>query len=1449
MKPFHLIWICSILCVCAIMFSCVGTAPIKETHLIDSLNTSAYSYRYKNLDSSYHAALLAYNSVSVYYQGKAEACNNLAFYAFMKMDFEQAVKYHMEVYSLTKNEVELLIADIGLMKVYQRTALNKEFYDYRNSALRRIKRIDEDYNSFMDKHERERLNYARIEFYIVSAVYYYYLQQHADALACMEKAVENRPLETDTNQLLYYHYIRSTVSFVNERAEEESLLRKFDELYEVWSFASKSNYLYFEGNAMQGLASLMVDSVEYDFYVVHRIAALQKFGFEIDSELPMRLGELALQKFQQYDDLYQIAGAYVTIGKYLNLHGRYREALDTLEVALNCVNKHHRLAYNCQDSLDWLKISDNVNAACIEQNWMQHKLKTVPEWILRIREQLSVAYAGLDMKAESDYNRNIYLDILEDIRQDKEQESRYQTLAKEARQLNILLVLVVIGFVLVLLLWFVFNKRSKEKNRIHLSRLQLMIDICQRIIAAIPVDASDETEIVDSIQHAVLPDLERLFGIKGICIENRNLVFPCHVGKDEQAMIKVITPYIHYALDNGITAISLVEEQLLLEKQRYVYEQHIIERKRKNIVKKACLSIVNGIHPYIGRIINEVHKLTDKRYLENACIKKEKYLYIDELVDKINEYNTILTSWVKMKQGSISLNIENFELNDLFDIIRKGNRAFEMKHLRFEVFPTETCVKADRALTLFMINTLAENARKYTPQGGYVKVYASQSSEYVEVSIEDSGIGLSEEDITCILGEKVYDSRNIGLRDAANQERLKALKGSGFGLMNCKGIIEKYRKTNDFFKVCLFGIESVLGQGSRFYFRLPIGVSKFLSCLCFILISSLCSCADKQSGNLKEYAQPDSLIMTTWENYELLLDSASVYADYAYYCNVDRRYNDALHYIDSAMYCLNTHYERFSDYPWIYMSLTGHGESAEISWWNEMFDTDYHIILDVRNEAAVAFLALKCWNEYNYNNTAYTTLYKLLGEDSSLEDDCNRLERSTNNKIVGMAIGIALLLTLVLVYYFVYFRKRLVNRWNLEQVLEINRLVFTASQQPLAVAGKDGQEDNLLKRIPQKIVDSTFDAINELLGIDDLHIAVYNETTRVLEYVSASASDSALPEETMLQCFTQSKNVKDGDMQAFPLQVRIKDATRCIGVLCLKQREIADFNSDSLLLELITRYIAIVIFNGVVKLAAKYNDIEIAQDEAHRASWEDSVLHVQNMVLDNCLSAIKHETIYYPNRIKQLVKRLRSGDLSGQEEEENVAAVTELIEYYNGIFTTLSRCASRQLEEVTFKRNNISVGVLLTDAEKYFHKKMKEYAFHVLFEVKTMEGSVVGDIHLLHYLLESLIDEALSYPFDGKLSLSAVPEDGFIRFVFIDYRREKTVEELNQLFYPNLDRMFTTADGKLLGTEYLICKQIVREHDEFSGRRGCRINAVGCSDGGYSIYFTIPENIYGRRKI
>lgn len=122
-----------------------------------------------------------------------------------------------------------------------------------------------------------------------------------------------------------------------------------------------------------------------------------------------------------------------------------------------------------------------------------------------------------------------------------------------------------------------------------------------------------------------------------------------------------------------------------------------------------------------------------------------------------------------------------------------------------------------------------------------------------------------------------------------------------------------------------------------------------------------------------------------------------------------------------------------------------------------------------------------------------------------------------------------------------------------------------------------------------------------------------------------------------------------------------------------------------------------------------------------------------------------------------------------------------------------------------------------------------------------MEGKVIGDINQLRFLLENLIDEALNKYEKGILKLSAREDGEYVRFLFTDTRSEKSVEELNQLFYPNLARMTAGEKGELHGTEYLICKQIIRDHDEFAGRRGCRINAEPAADGGFTVYFTIPR--------
>ena len=60
--------------------------------------------------------------------------------------------------------------------------------------------------------------------------------------------------------------------------------------------------------------------------------------------------------------------------------------------------------------------------------------------------------------------------------------------------------------------------------------------------------------------------------------------------------------------------------------------------------------------------------------------------------------------------------------------------------------------------------------------------------------------------------------------------------------------------------------------------------------------------------------------------------------------------------------------------------------------------------------------------------------------------------------------------------------------------------------------------------------------------------------------------------------------------------------------------------------------------------------LELAKDELHRIIYENQRLHISNNVLDNCLSTLKHETMYYPSRIRQLV----------DEKDKNLNAINEV---------------------------------------------------------------------------------------------------------------------------------------------------------------------------------------------
>ena len=110
-------------------------------------------------------------------------------------------------------------------------------------------------------------------------------------------------------------------------------------------------------------------------------------------------------------------------------------------------------------------------------------------------------------------------------------------------------------------------------------------------------------------------------------------------------------------------------------------------------------------------------------------------------------------------------------------------------------------VMADSAAIHRVLINLLDNALRYAPSGGTIAVSARKADGMVEVCVEDSGEGISSEDLPHVF-ERFYKA-----------DRSRSSKGSGLGLALCKHIVLAHGG--------IIWAESVLGKGSAFRFTLP----------------------------------------------------------------------------------------------------------------------------------------------------------------------------------------------------------------------------------------------------------------------------------------------------------------------------------------------------------------------------------------------------------------------------------------------------------------------------------------------------------------------------------------------------------------------------------------------------------------------------------------------------
>ena len=115
---------------------------------------------------------------------------------------------------------------------------------------------------------------------------------------------------------------------------------------------------------------------------------------------------------------------------------------------------------------------------------------------------------------------------------------------------------------------------------------------------------------------------------------------------------------------------------------------------------------------------------------------------------------------------------------------------------------------------------------------------------------------------------------------------------------------------------------------------------------------------------------------------------------------------------------------------------------------HENLPTNFSIILDIRNESAVAALALHDWDLYKYNNNVYTLLFKENSADKNLSAYCRMMQRSESNKNVAIVLLILLLLSIFPLYYFMYYRQRFRYQSYIENIRQINAILLSNGTLP-----------------------------------------------------------------------------------------------------------------------------------------------------------------------------------------------------------------------------------------------------------------------------------------------------------------------------------------------------------------------------------------------------------------
>ncbi len=252
---------------------------------------------------------------------------------------------------------------------------------------------------------------------------------------------------------------------------------------------------------------------------------------------------------------------------------------------------------------------------------------------------------------------------------------------------------------------------------------------------------------------------------------------------------------------------TLISNQRLIEAQANQLQKTNQQLSILNSTKDRLFSIIAHDLRNPFHVVKGFSELLITDYKKLPFEKVDKYLYLINS-SSTNGTNLLdnLLQWSRSQTGQISFDPIHVSLTAMFletiNLLEANAHQKNIKiHIRLE---NDIVLFADENMIKAVLRNLISNAIKFTAENGLINVKATCDQAQVEVTIEDTGIGIDPN----VLPLLFHIENTVSTKGTAHES------GTGLGLLLCKEFIEKHNG--------IIWVESEVGKGSKFTFTLPV---------------------------------------------------------------------------------------------------------------------------------------------------------------------------------------------------------------------------------------------------------------------------------------------------------------------------------------------------------------------------------------------------------------------------------------------------------------------------------------------------------------------------------------------------------------------------------------------------------------------------------------------------